>query len=52
MPIGPRYKVSPRQAELVKEWMRKQPKYDGGVSFSADFAEIYKSDITNLEKTK
>ena len=49
MKFGRRYRVDERQAELVKDWMRKQPKYDGGVNFSHDWKEIYKVDVSGLK---
>lgn len=49
MPFDRRYKVTPAQAELVKQWMRKQEKYDGGLNFSGDWKEIYKVDVSMLK---
>lgn len=50
MPIGRKYKVDERQAEIVKDWMQDK-EYYGGISFNADFSMIYRSDITGFLKT-
>lgn len=50
MPYEKRYNVKPEQVEEVKQWMRER-EFDGGVSFNADFTQIYKCEILP-EKTK
>jgi hypothetical protein len=45
MPYDKHYPVTKEQAEVVKKWMRLQPEFDGGISFNADFTQIYKSEM-------
>lgn len=50
MPINKRYQINPGHKELIFEWMDGK-EYDGGISFSSDWSEIYKCEIPK-EKTK
>jgi hypothetical protein len=46
MPLNKRFPVeSDEQRETIKQWMRLQPEFDGGISFNADFTQIYKSEM-------
>jgi len=41
MPLNKRYHIKPEHIPLIEQWMDGKD-YDGGVSFSSDWNEIYK----------
>jgi hypothetical protein len=53
MPLNKRFPVtSDEQRETIKRWMRCQQEYDGGVSFNADFTEVYKCEMPTKKQEK
>ena len=50
MQLNKRFRIKPEHKELIFEWMNGKD-YDGGISFSSDWSEIYKCEIPK-EKMK
>jgi len=49
MILNKRYRIKPEHKEIIFEWMKGKD-YDGGISFSADWSEIYKCEMPEEKK--
>ena len=50
MQLNKRYQIKPEHIPVIEQWMNGKD-YDGGISFSSDWSEIYKCEMPK-EKTK
>ena len=50
MKLNKRYQIKPEHIPIIFEWMNGKD-YEGGISFSSDWNEIYKCEMTK-EKEK